>query len=101
MELHHNTVSHPSPHPLTSHVRAGLGDTGGGSGGREGAGIEGWGWGNKAVGGGGLRGRTGRITKEERLVAEEEGNVAKEMEPEVRAGLGKDGVGVTGLEERL
>lgn len=81
MELHHNTVSHPSPTPLTSHVRAGLGDTGGGSGGREGAGIQGWGWGSEARGGSRGTGQ-GVGEKEERLVAEEKGSVAKEMEPE-------------------
>lgn len=60
-------MSHPSPTPLTSHVRAGLGDTGGGLGGRERAGIEGWGWGSDAegweqrggAGGAGARGEAG------------------------------------------
>lgn len=42
----------------------------------------------------------GRGTKEERLVAEEEGSVVKEIEPWGRTGLDKDGVLVAGLEER-
>lgn len=38
--------------------------------------------------------------REVRLVAEEEGSVAKEIEPGGRTGLGKDGVRVAGLDER-
>lgn len=75
------------PPPPASHVRAGLRDTGGGLGGRQRAGVEGWGWGS-AMPGAGQAGRGAGV-----LARRGPAGWARSPEAEVgRTGLGQDGV---------
>lgn len=102
VELHHNTVSHPSPHPPSPPTSEQGWETQE-AGWEEGRGQASRDWAGGVMQGSGGRGASGEVLVlviGERQCGKKQGSMAKEIEPGGRTELGEDGVRVAGLEER-